>query len=280
MFTNLDQQIISQYVGYRKIYESQEAKSATYSWPVFLLSNILVEIPWQTLMSAVLFVCWYYPIGMFRNGNPEDSIERGGLVFMTIWSFMLFTLTGSFAIVAGMDSGPTAVNIAQLLYSLSLIFCGYVISNNHPSMTDPPARVLVAPGSLPNFWKFMYHVSPVTYFTAALIAGALGDASIVCSSDEILRFPAPKPLTCGDYMQSYIDSHGGYLLDPGSISQCQFCAYTDAHTILQNIGIKYSDRWRDLGFTLVYSVFNVGVTMLLYWLFRVPKRKKEHLQPR
>ena len=127
-FTNLDQQIISQYVGYRSLYETQEGRSSIYSWPVFVLSNIIVEIPWQTIMAAIMFTCWYYPIGMFRNGNPEDTLERGGLVFMTIWSFMMFVLTGSFAVVSGMESGPTAVNIAQLFYSLSLIFCGCVIS--------------------------------------------------------------------------------------------------------------------------------------------------------
>lgn len=77
-------------------------------------------------MSIVLFVCWYYPIGMYRNGSPVDAAERGSLVFLTIWSFMMFVMTSSFAVVAGMESGPTAVNIAQLFYSLSLIFCGYV----------------------------------------------------------------------------------------------------------------------------------------------------------
>lgn len=74
-----------------------------------------------------MFACWYYPIGMFRNGGHEDMAQRGGLALLTICSFMLFTSTSSIAIVAGIESGPTAVNIAQLLYSLSLIFCGYVI---------------------------------------------------------------------------------------------------------------------------------------------------------
>lgn len=128
IFTNLDQQIISQYLGNRTIFETREAPSRIYSWPVFVLSNLLVEMAWQTLMSVVIFACWYYPVGMFRNGGHEDMAERGGLALLTIWSFMLFTSTSSIAIVAGMESGPTAVNIAQLLYSLSLIFCGYVIS--------------------------------------------------------------------------------------------------------------------------------------------------------
>ena len=79
-------------------------------------------------------------------------------------------------------------------------------------------------------------------------------------------------------MQSYINSNGGYLLDPGSTSQCAYCAYTDTDGILKDMGIEYSNRWRDFAITLVYSAFNVGVTMLLYWRFRVPQKQKEHRQ--
>lgn len=35
-----------------------------------MMSNILVEIPWNTLMAVFIFVSWYYPIGMYRNPEP------------------------------------------------------------------------------------------------------------------------------------------------------------------------------------------------------------------
>ena len=28
---------------------------------IFMLANILVELPWNTIAGAVLFFCWYYP---------------------------------------------------------------------------------------------------------------------------------------------------------------------------------------------------------------------------
>ena len=119
-FTNLDQQIIPQFIQLRAIYEIRERPSRVYSWPVFMLSNILVELPWQTLMSVLLFVSWYFPIGTYRHADGAEAV----LVFLSIWSFMLFTSTLSQMVAASMESGQTAVNIAQLLYSLSLIFCG------------------------------------------------------------------------------------------------------------------------------------------------------------
>lgn len=229
-------------------------------------------------MSAVLFVCWYYPIGMHVSQRQFRSLHRtrrsrlhDDLVIHAVRPDRIICHRGRDGIRAHGRHYCTAI----VLFVSYLLWVCY-IDSNYLSVTDPATGVLVPPGSLPSFWKFMYRVSPVTYFTAALIAGALGDTSVVCSPDEILRFPAPEPSTCGEYMRSYISSNGGYLLDPGPISQCEFCAYTDTNTILQNMGIKYSDRWGNFAITLAYSVFNVGIALLLYWLFRVPKRPKEH----
>lgn len=47
MFTNLDQQIIPQITTMRNSLDTRECPSRTYSWPVFILSKVLVEIPWQ-----------------------------------------------------------------------------------------------------------------------------------------------------------------------------------------------------------------------------------------
>ena len=126
----------------------------------------------------------------------------------------------------------------------------------------------------------MYRISPIIYFTAALIAAALGNTSITCAPDELLRLPAPGAYTCEEFMQPYIHSNGGYLIDPGSNANCDFCAYSDSNSILQNMGINYSDRWVDFAITLVYSLFNVVITLLFYWLFRVPKKSKVQRQCR
>lgn len=51
-----------------------------------MLSNIIVELPWNSLMAVILFFTWYYPIGMFRNAIPAGQVhERGALMFLLIW---------------------------------------------------------------------------------------------------------------------------------------------------------------------------------------------------
>lgn len=90
-----------------------------------MLANITVELPWNTLMAVIIFFTWYYPIGLHRNAIPENQVyERGGLMFLLVWTFLLFTSTFSTMIVAGIETAETAGNVAQLLFSLTLIFCG------------------------------------------------------------------------------------------------------------------------------------------------------------
>ena len=66
--------------------------------------------------------------GMFTNAIAADqAVERGGLFFLLVWVFLLFTSTFAHMIIAGPDLAETGGNMANLLFSLSLIFCGLVL---------------------------------------------------------------------------------------------------------------------------------------------------------
>lgn len=125
MFGNLVQQIMPHFVTQRSLYEARERPSKTYGWTVFMAANIVVEMPWNTLMAVILYFCWYYPIGMYRNAIPDHQVhERGALMFLFLEVFLLFTSTFTHMVVAGIEMAETAGNVAQLLFSLTLIFCG------------------------------------------------------------------------------------------------------------------------------------------------------------
>lgn len=60
---------------------SREGPSKAYPWVSFILANIMVEIPWGFICATLLYFTWYYPIGLFRNAEPTDTVnERGALV--------------------------------------------------------------------------------------------------------------------------------------------------------------------------------------------------------
>lgn len=79
------------------------------------------------LVATVFFFCWYYPIGFYRNAVATNTVhERGALTYLYMLQFFFFTSTFATAIIAGMEQAETAGNIANLLFSMSLVFCGCV----------------------------------------------------------------------------------------------------------------------------------------------------------
>ncbi len=125
--SNLVPQIMPNFVLQRSIYEARERPAKIYSWQVFMLSNILVEVPWNTLMAVFTFVAWYYPIGFYRYAELTNALaERGGTMFLFMWVYMLFMSTFGHMVQAGVDLAEIGGNYANLLFMISLIFCGSV----------------------------------------------------------------------------------------------------------------------------------------------------------
>ncbi|KAI9650739.1 Multidrug resistance protein [Ciborinia camelliae] len=256
VFGNLVQQIMPHFVTQRSLYEVRERPSKTYSWKVFILSNIIVELPWNTLMAVIIFITWYYPIGLYRNAEMTNAVtERGGLMFAFVWAFLIFTCTFTDFIIAGMDSAETAGNIANLMFSMCLIFCG----------------VLASPTSLPKFWIFMYRLSPFTYLVSGMLSTGIANADVVCDPIEYLHFNPPPSQTCSEYLDPYIRLQGGYLNNPNASTDCQFCSISSTNVFLESVGSHYSDAWRNWGLLWVYILFNVAAAIGMYWLARVPK---------
>jgi ATP-binding cassette subfamily G (WHITE) protein 2 (PDR) len=124
IFSNFAQQILPNFVTQRALYEARERPSKTYSWQVFMLSNIIVEIPWNSFMAVLVFVSWYYPIGLRQNSIEADQVaERGLLMFLFILTFLVFSSTFTHMVVAALET-EAAGNLTNLMFSLALIFCG------------------------------------------------------------------------------------------------------------------------------------------------------------
>ncbi|CAI7650812.1 unnamed protein product [Penicillium glandicola] len=55
IFSTLVNQIMPKFVSRRTLYELRERPAKTYSWKVFILCQILVELPWQILLGFFVF---------------------------------------------------------------------------------------------------------------------------------------------------------------------------------------------------------------------------------
>jgi len=231
---------------------------------VFIVSNIIVELPWNSLMAVLLYATYYYPIGMYRNAYPADQFtERTGLMFLLIWSFLMFTSTFTDMVIAGMETAEAGGNLANLLFSLCLVFCG----------------VLAGPNQLPGFWIFMYRLSPFTYLVDAMLSVGLANTQVVCQARELLHVNPPSGQTCVQFFGDYMATAGGYLVNPSATADCQFCSVKETNAILQGLSSNYHNRWRNFGLLQVYIVFNIGMAIFIYWLARVPKNTGKEEAP-
>ncbi|EUC42194.1 hypothetical protein COCMIDRAFT_104159 [Bipolaris oryzae ATCC 44560] len=256
LFGQFIQQIMPHFVAQRALYEARERPSKTYSWKAFILSNIIVELPWNTLMSVLLFLCWYYPIGLSHNAEATDSTAlRGAQMWLFVWTFLMFGSTFAHFMIAASDTAENAGNTGNLLFTLCVIFCG----------------ILATPEQMPRFWIFMYRVSPFTYLVGGMLAVGVADSSVTCAANEYLRFD-PVNGTCGEYMAQYQAMAGGYVQNPSATANCAFCPMGDTNVFLKTVHADYSLVWRNFGLMWVYIVFNVFAACGLYYWARVPKR--------
>ncbi|KAI1754031.1 BcatrD protein [Xylaria castorea] len=251
------QLIMERFYNSRLLFENRERQSRTYSWQVFIISNIVVEFASQTVISVIAYAAWYYPVGFWRKAIEVHELNsRSALVFLLIWSLLLLFQTLSQMLMTIMPDIPTGINNGNLLFLLSLIFSG----------------VLVPPHALPRFWIFAYRATPLSYYISAIISTGLSGIDVACSSSDILRLDPPPGQTCGSYLGSSVPK----LLNPDSASGCEVCMYTSTDSLLAYFNIFFKDRWWEWGVTIAYNLVNIALTFLLFWLVKVPKGAKKH----
>lgn len=256
----LIQQMLPYYVKQREVYEVREAPSRTFSWAAFITAQITAEVPFQVGIGTIAFFCWYYPLGLYENAVPSGTVhERGGLMYLLITSFFVYASTLGQVAGSFNESAENAANLANLLFIMCLNFCG----------------VLAGPGVLPGFWIFMYRCNPFTYLVQGMLSTGLAKNTVKCSARELVSFNPFQGQTCGEYMESYIKTAGGYVTNPDATSACQFCRLSSTDTFLSSVNSLYSERWRNWGIFIAFIAINMILTIFFYWLARVPKGSRE-----
>jgi ABC-type multidrug transport system permease subunit len=127
----------------------------------------------------------------------------------------------------------------------------------------------------------MYRVSPLTYLVSGIASVGMAKKSIKCATSETIMVPISSHqghgvgTTCSEYLSPYIGQAGGYVTNPeASQALCQFCPAQDTDTVLQSLGIRYVDKWRNFGFMCIFILFNVLGALFLYWISRTSRGHK------
>ena len=243
-------QIQTEAVASRELFEVRESKSNTFHWSCLLLSHYCVEIPYAIAFSTIYFIAWYFPVQL------DNSPNHAGFWWFTYCIFFQLYYP-SFALMVLYPAPDLAsANILMgLFFNFSVSFCG----------------VLQRPNLMPGFWKFMWRTSPLTYFVGNELSVLLHDRPVVCSETEYNYLQPPSGLTCGDFLEDYFKTNTGYVNNPNATSDCAVCQYSVGDDYLESIGVFYGDRWRNIGLFCAYIIFNLFLMNSLYYVFRVKR---------
>ncbi|KAH7071476.1 ABC-2 type transporter-domain-containing protein [Paraphoma chrysanthemicola] len=238
----------------RKIYDVREKHSNMYHWSVFIVANILVEIPANLIASSIGFICWYFPVGWWQ----DISAGRGMSMFAIYTLYQVYYTTFSQGVAVVSPNAETAAMLTVLFYTFVLAFSGVL----------QPLRQLVT------FWHFAYYVSPFTWLVSAMMSIGVHDVPVQCTAAELSIFQPPQGQTCGDYAGAFAKATMATLRNPGAIQDCQLCPISVGDTFLTSLNMSYDDRWRNFGFLVGYTVFNIAVFTLGFYLYSGPGLKK------
>ncbi|KAE8379057.1 ABC-2 type transporter-domain-containing protein [Aspergillus bertholletiae] len=249
IFSSLVQQIIPMFLTQRALYEVRERPSKTYSWVAFMISSIVVELPYQIVMGVLVYGSYYYAV------DGVQSSSRQGLALLFFLQFFVYASTFADMIIAALPDAETAGAIVTLLFSMVLAFNG----------------IMQTPEALPGFWIFMYRVSPFTYWVGGIAATQMHDREIKCSDTEISIFNPPRGTACGQYLKEYLATAPGYLTNPEATESCAYCSLSTADQYLSSVHMNWNERWRNFGLFWIYIVFDIAAAVALYYIFRVKK---------
>ncbi len=249
IFSTLVNQVMPKFVVQRSLYEVRERPSRVYSWKVFILSQMLVELPWQVLLGVMSWAAFFFSVF----GTRDSTGETAGLVLLFIVQFYIYAASMAQMVIAAVPEPPMAAMLAILMFGLSFLFSG----------------VMQPPHALPGFWTFMWRVSPFTYYISGIGSTALHGRDVVCSATELSVFDPPPGQTCGQYMAKFLAAGVGTLYNGNATAGCEYCAMTTADQYLAVREIYYEDRWRNYGIFWCYFVFNIFFAVVLYYVFRV-----------
>lgn len=236
------------FANQRSLYELRERPAKTYSWKVFIISQILVEIPWQILLGVCTWASFYFSV---YGGN--QSPQSQGLVLLFVLQFFLYASTFAQLVISALPNPTVGSMIAVFIFLLSLLFNG----------------IMQPPSALPKFWMFMHHLSPLTYYVGGISAAALHGRKIQCSDSELRVFDPPSGQTCGQYLETFLRTAAGEVYNEAATEQCQYCPMRTADQYLAGRAIYWSDRWRNFGIFWAYIIFNILAAVGLYYVFRV-----------
>ncbi|KAH8698121.1 P-loop containing nucleoside triphosphate hydrolase protein [Phaeosphaeriaceae sp. PMI808] len=241
------------FAAFRDIFIYREKASRSYSWIVFVLSSIIVELPFTLITALVYWLLWYFPAGL------QQDPAHAGYSLLCYWLLHVFVVSLSFLIVAWMPNLNASLMANGFFYMFVNTFAG----------------TLTARDLTPAGWRWFFKVSPLYYLSEGLTTNSLYGTPVHCTSSEVTLFNAPANTTCIDFARSFLDSATGYLRNPDATGDCEYCRYSFGQDYYKPFGYNVENRYRNTGVFIGFIAFNFTAVIIGTYLTKVKKWKRK-----
>ena len=205
-------QLEPRFAALRTIFMTREKSNNTYHWSVFVISAIVVEIPYALFSALVYWILWYYTVGY------SYSSSRAAYAWFFYELYALFYTSLGQGIASVMPTMLGALMMTPFIYLVVNTFAG--------PLSPPPVT--------PAGWRWFFNIMPQFYLTEAMTTDFSHAMPIRCLPDEVSTFFPPANQTCGEYAASFLSSSAGYISNLSSTNQCQYCPYATGDQYVSN----------------------------------------------
>ncbi|KAF7594854.1 hypothetical protein BBP40_008184 [Aspergillus hancockii] len=241
------------FVAFRDIFVYREKASRSYHWIVFVMSSIVIELPFTLVTALIYWLLWYFPAGL------QEDPAHAGYALLCYWLFAVFVVSLSYLIAAWMPN----VNASLMANGFFFMF------------VNTFAGTLTARHLTPSGWRWYFNVSPLYYLAEGLTTNSLYGHEVRCQPSEVTVFTAPPGVTCKNYARSFLQSATGYLMNPDSTDRCQYCRYSVGQEYYEPFGYDNSNKHRNIGIFIGFIAFNFTAVIVGTYLTKIHKWKRK-----
>ncbi|KAF2181432.1 ABC transporter [Zopfia rhizophila CBS 207.26] len=245
-------QVEPRFVALRDVFMHREKASLTYHWLAFVLSAIIIELPYAFITSLVYWLLWYFPVGYFY------APARAGYSFLMYELFAVFATSLAQLCAALMPD----LNSTFAVNGFFFMFCNTFAGTLSPEPVTPSG------------WKWYYNLSPLFYFGEGITVDVLQDLQIKCDPSETSIFNPPSGTTCGEYAADFLKEATGYIINAESTIGCQYCRYHDGQSYYTQYGYEFANRYKNIGIFIGFIAFNYTMVIALVYLTRIKKWRR------
>ena len=273
-------QLEPRFAALRAIFMTREKSNNTYHWSVFVISAIIVEIPYALFSALVYWILWYYTVGY------SYSSSRAAYAWLFYELYALFYTSLGQGIASVMPTMLGALMMTPFIYLIVNTFAG--------PLSPPPLT--------PAGWRWFFNISPQIYLTEGMTTDFFHALPIHCEPEEISTFFSPSNQTCGEYAASFLASAPGYIANLSSIDACEYCPYATGDQYVSNApstmrtrfqqtlvkskandeclkveqySFSWSNRGRDVGAYIGFLLFNWAIVLLMTYLLFIRQWRKK-----